>query len=46
MPNFWSNSDLQRLKKYLSVKIEYNGPKISDIYVKAGTVLKVKNIKP
>lgn len=46
MPNFWSNSDLQRLKKYLSVKIEYNGPKISDIYVKAGIVLKVKNIKP
>ena len=46
MPNFWSNSDLQRLKKYLLVKMEYNGPKISAIYVKAGTVLKVKNIKP
>lgn len=46
MPNFWENSDLQRFKKYLLVKMEYNGPKISDMYVKAGTVLKVKNIKP
>ena len=46
MSNFWSNSDLQRLKKYLLVKMEYNGPKIGAIYVKAGTVLKVKNIKP
>lgn len=46
MSNFWSNSDLQRLKMYLLVKMAYNGPKISDIYVKSGTALKVKNIKP
>ena len=46
MSNFLSNSDLQRLKMYLLVKMAYNGPKISDIYVKSGTALKVKNIKP
>ena len=35
----------EEVKKVL-VKMEYSGIKISDIYVQAGTVLKVKNTKP